>query len=70
MDWINQAAGHTDPDPDLWENWKLEKRANAKGSNRYGREPRGQCPDANGDIDMGWDYHHNEPERRNWETGM
>eukprot|EP00972_Heterocapsa_arctica_P110542 16273985-Heterocapsa_arctica.AAC.1 len=36
MDWINQAACHTDPDPDLWGNWRLEKRANAEGSNSYG----------------------------------
>eukprot|EP00972_Heterocapsa_arctica_P027815 4091493-Heterocapsa_arctica.AAC.1 len=67
MDWISRANYEADPDPDLWENWRLGECITAWESRRQYQESLGHSRDPDGDVEMGWDYYHNDPERSEWE---
>eukprot|EP00972_Heterocapsa_arctica_P114063 16440497-Heterocapsa_arctica.AAC.1 len=67
MDWIRRAACEADPDPDLWANLRLGNCVTAWESSRHCQEALGCDSDPDGDVDMGWDCFHNDPERRNWD---
>eukprot|EP00972_Heterocapsa_arctica_P008666 1270300-Heterocapsa_arctica.AAC.1 len=67
MDWIIRANYDADPDPDLWENLRLGKNVVAWENRRRDQDLLENLGDPDGDIDMGWDYYHNDPERNEWE---
>eukprot|EP00972_Heterocapsa_arctica_P007753 1129079-Heterocapsa_arctica.AAC.1 len=53
MDWVKRAEWDADPDPDLWENWRLGNCATF-WETRRGQQALEADIDLDGDVDMGW----------------